>query len=957
MVYGILTTLFILVMMGVVLEREFKLSKLFNSPFGLSTVIGLVLIIIAIISGNQYLKNGFKEQVEMSASVTTKGVHDLINEKFEQYKLISRAIVNHHQDRIFELSQGAGYPYDLNQISNEIEELFKEVRQFAILDDYGHVQVGSAEYFFGTPCLEHINRIVLNSDIEIDGELHQCDHGSHYDIVINLRRGEEHAAFYVSFYLSYLQALLAQFSGSELQLRMVQGADVSQVVLSPDAIATHQPLEILDESRLQQIIANIQIVDGGWRVIALPAPGLFEHYAIKIDQASWGVFLAVLFLYFVFVYSLKAANNARFKAEQKASYSALFNAGPTLLIEKNLEGKGSIEYVSPNVQQVLGFSTDEVRQNYLFSDLIYSKDRIRFDADLNRAMKSRRRTLEMEFRMLSAGWKYIWVYALMHLDYDAKGKAKKLQGYVTSIHAQKLAEQQATTLINNAPDAILVTNAQGVILQANKRVKAIFGYEGQDLIDVSITVLLPDFERIFNPDSRDIETEQEELEGYTFNGETLTLGVRLNQMQLQPDSKVWAIVMRDISLQKQAQRQMQQAKERAEQLALSRTRFMAMVSHEIRTPMNGVLGMADLLAHTHLSIKQKDYVEVIQQSGDSLMTILNDVLDFSKVEAGGLKLHCEVFDLHKTVESCFNLLQPQASMGQVALKKQFATDCPSHLNGDEMRLRQVVMNLLSNAIKFSPKGEVILSVDSERIDPKNVRLILTFKDNGLGISEADQNQLFQPFTQVDNTLSRSFGGTGLGLSISKQLIELMGGSIAVNSQLGKGSEFTVELPFEVAQAAKKPISAVLIEEKPSPLRLDGQQPRVLLVEDDPVNQKIAESFLQGLGVSVDSVNNGVEAIEFWRMHYQSIDLILMDCQMAIMDGYEATRLIRKEEALLHLTNSVVILAFTADGYAENEVLAKQSGMHDVLVKPLNLTSFNEKIVYWLEQVKQTESDL
>lgn len=911
---------------------------------------------VAIFTGNQYLKKGFKTQVEMSASVTTKGVHDLINEKFDQYKLISRAIANHHQDRIFELSQGAGYPYDLNLISNEIKELFKEVRQFAILDDYGHVRVGSPGYFFGTPCLEHINRIVLNSNVDIDGELHQCEQGSHYDVVINLRRGQDHAAFYVSFYLVYLQELLAQFSGSELRLLMVQGEDLSKVVISPDAIATHQPLQVLNKNRLQQIMADTQIVEGGWRVIALPTPGLFEDYATKIDQASWGLFLGVLLLYLVFVYYLGAANSARFRAEQKASYSALFNAGPTILIEKNLQDKGAIEYVSPNVQQVLGFSREEIVENHVFSDLIYSNDRSVFHSNLKMAISRQQKTLEMEFRMLCSSWQHIWVYALMHIEYDLKGNAKKLQGYVTSIHAQKLAEHQATSLINNAPDAILVTNAQGVILQANKRVKAIFGYEGVDLIDVSITVLLPDFERIFDPAGRALKTEQEELEGYKFNGESITLGVRLNEMQLQPDSKVWAIVMRDISLQKQAQRQMQEAKERAEQLAISRTRFMAMVSHEIRTPMNGVLGMADLLANTELNSKQKDYVGVIQQSGDSLMTILNDVLDFTKVEAGGLKLHPEEFEVHQAIENCFNLLQPQANIGGVTLKKHFAANCPCRLNGDVMRLRQIVINLLSNAIKFSPNGQVSLNVDATRVNEQTVRLILTFKDNGLGISKADQKELFQPFTQADNTLSRSFGGTGLGLSISKQLVELMGGSIEVQSKLGAGSEFTVELPFDVVQSFKKPLSAVLIEDKQPTISLMNHAPRVLLVEDDPVNQKIAESFLEGLGVLVDSVNNGVEAIEFWRMHHQSIDLILMDCQMAIMDGYEATRMIRKEEALLQSDNPVVIVAFTADGYAENEVLAKQSGMNDMLIKPLNLKTFNEKIVFWLEQVKQTTSN-
>jgi len=939
------------------LEREFKLSKLVSGPFGISTLAGLLIIMLAIFFGNQYLKQGFNEQVSISAGVTTKGVHDLINQKFEQYKLMSRAIANHNQDRIYELAQGAGYPYDLNMISNEIDELFKEVRHFAVLNDLGEVKVASTGFFFGTPCLEHINRVVINSTVDIDAELHQCEHGSHYDVVINLRRGDEHAAFYLSFYLVYLQELLAQFSGPELRLLMVQGDNPAQVVLSPEAIASYKPLEILDKKTLSKVLANLQIVQGGWRVIALPIPGLFENYNKKIDQASLGLFLGVLLLYMAFIYYLRVANNARFKAEQKASYSALFNAGPTILIEKNLQDKGAIEYVSPNVQQVLGFTSERIVQDRVFSDLIYPKDRTFFHSQLDLAIATQQKTLELEFRMLSLNLQYIWVYALMHIEYDQKGKAKTLQGYVTSIHAQKLAEFQATTLINNAPDAILVTDAEGKILQANKRVKAIFGYEDQDLIGVSVMVLLPGFELISNAANIAMKTEQEELEGYKFNGESIILGVRLNKLQLQmkASAKVWAIVMRDISLQKQAQQQMQEAKERAEQLAVSRTRFMAMVSHEIRTPMNGVLGMADLLANTSLNSTQKGYVDVIQQSGDSLMTILNDVLDFSKVEASGLQVQSEAFDVYQAIENCFNLLKPQANIGGVTLKKHFAANCPCYLKGDVMRLRQIMINLLSNAIKFSPQGRVSVNIDAQRLDGAKVLLLLSFKDNGLGISEADQKNLFQPFTQADNRLSRSFGGTGLGLSISKQLIDLMGGSISVQSQLGKGSEFRVELPFEINSKAPKSRSEVLIEPPKESLDLLGQTVRVLLVEDDAVNQKIAESFLEGLGVSVDSVNNGVEAIEFWRMHHQSIDLILMDCQMAIMNGYEATQMIRQEERLLGVENPVVIIAFTADGYEENEVLARESGMDDVLVKPLSLKRFNEKVVGWLKQPNKSNN--
>lgn len=932
------------------MERKFKLNQFVtNSPFFVGTFIGFLLLTLSVIAVNQYLKQGFAEQVKMSAEVTARGVNGLIEEKFEQYELISRAIANHHQDRILELATGAGYPYDLNVIANEVKSLFGEIRQFAVLDAEGHAKVGSIGYFLGPACREHVQQVLLNPDVELDGELHQCELGSHYDVVINLKRGDERAAFYLSFHLVYLQDLLAQFSGPELRLVIVQGKNLSNVVLTSTAIADTKPVEVLDDATVSQVMANLPIVTDGWRVIALPTPGLFENYGRKIDRATWVVFLGVLFLYFLFAHYLRIANRARFEAEQKASYSALFNAGPTILIEKSLQDNGVIEYVSPNVLQLLGFTSEQIIKEYVYTGLICSKDREMFDSTLLSAINEQKNKLELEFRMLRSDKQSIWVYALMHIQYDAKGKAKKLQGYITSINAQKLAEEQATSLINNAPDAILVTEEDGTILQANKRVKEIFGYEGLDLIGTSITVLLPDFEISFKALGLKTETEQEELEGYRFNGESIMLGVRLNQLQLKSDSKVLAIVMRDISLQKQAQQQMQDAKERAEQLAASRTHFMAMVSHEIRTPMNGVLGMADLLSNAELNSQQRGYVEVIQQSGASLMTILNDVLDFSKVEEGGLTLKSEEFEVYKVIDSCLSLLQPQASVGGVRLTTHYSQSSYGCLRGDVMRLRQIVINLLSNAIKFSPNGHVSISVEAQTVRANEVTLKLAFKDDGLGISDVDQKMLFQPFMQADNALSRSFGGTGLGLSISNQLVALMGGNICVQSQLGAGSVFLVELPFERVIDLPVALPETLVMARNNQVWTAEKSPRVLLVEDDSVNKKIAESYLETMNITVDTVSNGVEAIEYWRMHHQNIDLILMDCQMAIMDGYEATRMIRHEEGLLGPEKPVVIIAFTADAYAENEVAAREAGMNDMILKPLNLESFKAKIIHWLGQ--------
>ncbi|MEA3404943.1 MAG: ATP-binding protein [Pseudomonadota bacterium] len=934
-----------------------KLVDFANKPFSLSAVLGLLVTVLAIFSGNQYLKQAHFERVVEAAEVTTKGVNRLITEKFEQNKIISRAIVNHHQDRILELASGAGYPYDLNQISNEIETLFSDIRQFAILDSFGQAKVGSEGYFLGASCRNHINRALLDTQENLDEELHQCSHGSHYDVIVKLERGDQQAGFYVSFYLNYIQNMLSQFASNELKLMLVDGADFSKVMLTPTAVADDAPLEILDKEITAQVLANDPVASGDWHVIALPTKDLFTAHANKIDFASWLIFTAVFVLYLVFLYYLRIANAARFRAEQKASYSALFNAGPTVLIEKPIDGSAPLDYVSPNVKQLLGFSSEEMLSKNSFYELVYSEDLPRLKMAIDLALKKKLDSIETEFRIMRDDHRYIWVYGLIHLNIDSKDQSRKIQGYLTSINEQKLAEQQATSLIDSAPDAIVITDDQGQILQVNHMVVELFGYSVERLLGQSVNKLLPMFKSELELLDGLRNSEQVESEGVTEAGNVLTLALSLSR-QKTDKGRVITIVARDVSLQKKAQEQMRLAKENAERLAESRTRFMAMISHEIRTPMNGVLGMADLLSNTSMNSQQRNYVEVIQQSGGSLISILNDVLDFSKLDEGKIQLHPEPFDLRAVIDSCFNLLTPQAKLNGVILKKQYNQTELLRLDGDAVRLRQIVLNFLGNAIKFSPNGEVSLELFFKADRGGKTQLELRFKDNGVGISKEGQKQLFQPYTQADSSLSRDFGGTGLGLSISKQLIDLMGGTVSVRSELGEGSCFKVKLPFtKVGQAVFENghVDVSTTDKKVVPQHTYPDVPlKVLLVEDDIVNQQIAKTYLMNLGLEVDTVNNGFEAIEFWRMHHDSIDMVLMDYQMPIMDGFEASRIIRQEELVMNKPIPTVIIAFTADAYIQDQ---PQELMNDFMVKPLHTDEFNAKVIPWIEQIKAQKQGL
>jgi len=914
------------------------------------------MTILAIVLGNQYLKQAHYERVMETAQVTTKGVNRLISEWFEHNKLISRSIVNHHQDRILELASGAGYPYDLNEISSEVNTLFSDIRQFAILDSLGQVKVGSPGYFLGESCRQHINRALFNHYDDLNEELHQCSHGSHYDVIVKIERGEHQASLYVSFYLTYIQNMLKQFASNELDLKLVDAQGFSKVMLTSMAVADSAPLDILSQEVVAQVLASAPLSSGEWQVIALPTKDLLSAYSNKIDFASWVILVAVLVLYLLFLYYLRVANAARFQAEQKTSYSALFNAGPTVLIEKSLDGSSPLEYVSPNVKQLLGFSSEEMICRNSFYDLVYSEDLPKLKMAIDLALKKKLSSIETEFRIICSDHRYIWVYGLIHIDIDSKGQHRKIQGYLTSINEQKLAEQQATSLIDSAPDAIVITDNQGQILQVNHMVLELFGYSAESLLGESVNKILPLFKSELELLEGLRSSEQLESEGLTNSGRLLTLALRLSRHKT-AKGRVITIVARDVSFQKKAQEQMRLAKENAEKLAESRTRFMAMISHEIRTPMNGVLGMADLLANTSMDSQQRNYVEVIQQSGDSLISILNDVLDFSRLDEGKIQLRPAPFDLRAVIDNCFSLLAPQARINGVTLNKQYHQVEPLWLDGDAVRLRQIVLNFLGNAIKFSPNGEVTLSLDYFSSKDQTPHLILKFNDNGVGISDHDQKTLFEPYTQVDNSLSREFGGTGLGLSISKQLIDMMGGSISLRSKLGQGSCFTVELPFksiEPKQVASDNLPQTDRGEQPLVSLSEEVTIKVLLVEDDLVNQQIAKTYLENLGLEVDAVNNGFEAIEFWRMHHDSIDMVLMDYQMPVMDGLEASRMIRQEEQVISAPISTVIIAFTADAYIEDQ---PQDLVDDFMVKPLHTDEFNAKVIPWIEKIKAQKQSL
>jgi signal transduction histidine kinase/CheY-like chemotaxis protein len=445
-----------------------------------------------------------------------------------------------------------------------------------------------------------------------------------------------------------------------------------------------------------------------------------------------------------------------------------------------------------------------------------------------------------------------------------------------------------------------------------------------------------------------------------------------------------------------AKRQAEIRAQNAQAAARSKGELLAVMSHEMRTPMSGVLGFANLLLDTPLSREQREFAQIVQRSGDALLTVINDVLDYSKIEAGRMTVERIDMALHDVCEEVRAILQSAALERGVAIVVRYDPRVPKFIKGDPVRIRQVLLNLAGNAVKFTEGGSV--SIGAEVLDPGRVKISVT--DTGIGIPTEQMATLFQQYAQGDTARTRRYGGTGLGLAISKTLVELMGGEIGAQSTVGAGSTFWFVLPLKVGAesaasvpphaqapfpaalrdgppAKAPPIIPVLTERadrspdeaaskspassEPEPTRDPAvtlsaapacapEAVRLLLVEDNFVNQRVALYMLAKLGYHVDLANDGREALR--RLGKERYDLVLMDCQMPELDGFEATRLIRDPSSEV-LDHDVPIVAMTANAFPEDRARSLECGMSDFLSKPVDRAALSAMIEKWLRPAKES----
>ncbi|MDP3671334.1 MAG: response regulator [Telluria sp.] len=501
---------------------------------------------------------------------------------------------------------------------------------------------------------------------------------------------------------------------------------------------------------------------------------------------------------------------------------------------------------------------------------------------------------------------------------------------------------QLNGILSIADDAIICVDGELKIILFNQGAERLFGWNAGEVTGRELNLLLP--ARFHAGHSKHIAefahsnssarqmAERRSIFGIRKDGSEFPAEASISKLQAE-NGLIHTVILRDISVRKAYERELEQARETAEAAMLAKSMFLANMSHEIRTPLNAVIGMTSLLLNTHVDDEQRDYAETIRASGEVLLTIINDILDYSKIDIGKLEIERHPFDLRRCIEESLDLLSSNASEKNINLAYFIDDSVPAALVGDVTRLRQVLVNLLSNSIKFTHHGEVLVSVAACLVDELAYEVEFSVKDSGIGIPEQRLPELFQSFTQVDASTTRKYGGTGLGLTISKRLTEVMGGRMWVESEVGVGSTFSFTI---VAEASGSRLAQSFLQESSS--ALSGK--RLLIVDDNSTNRRILvkQSLLWGMVPSAAA--SAIEALDFVR-HGHAFDVAILDMSMPEMDGMGLAKEIRRYRS----AQALPLIMLTSLAHRPRDVKLAQVQFAAYLNKPIKSTALFDVLLH------------
>jgi two-component system sensor histidine kinase/response regulator len=508
-------------------------------------------------------------------------------------------------------------------------------------------------------------------------------------------------------------------------------------------------------------------------------------------------------------------------------------------------------------------------------------------------------------------------------------------------------------LIDNVPDFMYVKDARSCFVVANASLAKSMGVSSPaDLLGKTDFDFYPkrlaqqyyDDEQLVIRKKKTLFEHEEESTDYDGN-QIVVLTTKVPLFDKNGQVIGIAGVGRDITERQRVEREMQRAKEAAEAASQAKSEFLANMSHEIRTPLNGVMGMTDLALDTELTPEQRDYLETVKSSSDSLLTVINDILDFSKIEAGKIDLESVDFNLRDSLESTLKTVALRADEKGLELLCEVAPEVPEVVCGDSTRLRQVVINLVGNAVKFTDAGEIAVRVQTESREANHCVLHFTVADTGVGIPEEKRDLIFAPFSQADTSTTRKYGGTGLGLTISTRLVEMKGGRIWVDSEVGRGSPFHFTARLELTDAKEIKVGSIA-----PPEILRGS--RVLVVDDNRTNRRILEGMLnrwEMVSVSVEEGQQALDALSGARAAGMPFSLILTDMHMPKMDGFTLVEQIRKRPELATAT----IMMLTSAGHRGDAARCQELGVAAYLLKPIRQSELREGLPACWERRRRT----